>query len=194
VLLGRLTTNPSRDRWDGISSMPLACGPGENHPAGADPDLDKIRAAERTPVAIADNRVDTARPSSWTYKPKNSDVRVEALYLPHAGNASRPPGVRPNRRSDQRSCAHDGVPERATRGAHGRTTCEATGPREYGEISSCSPRWAACAGRSRRRERRGWPNSHRSSRSFSSCSARSNPLSYRTEVQDASELDDRGRG
>jgi hypothetical protein len=50
VLLGRLTTIPSRDRWDGISSMPLACGPGENHPAGADPDLDKIRAAESNPA------------------------------------------------------------------------------------------------------------------------------------------------
>ncbi len=27
--------------WDGRSSMPLACGPGDDHPAGADPDADK---------------------------------------------------------------------------------------------------------------------------------------------------------
>jgi hypothetical protein len=32
--------------WDGRSPMPLACGPGDDHPAGADPDADK-RALER---------------------------------------------------------------------------------------------------------------------------------------------------
>jgi hypothetical protein len=58
VLLGRLTTIPSRDRWDGISSMLLACGPGENHPAGADPDLDKIRAAESNPGSVAPQGVE----------------------------------------------------------------------------------------------------------------------------------------
>jgi hypothetical protein len=31
--------------WDGRSPMPLACGPGEDHPAGPDPDADK-RALE----------------------------------------------------------------------------------------------------------------------------------------------------
>jgi hypothetical protein len=31
--------------WDGRSPMPLACGPGDDHPAGADPDADK-RALE----------------------------------------------------------------------------------------------------------------------------------------------------
>ena len=40
-------TFPSGDRWDGISSMPLACGPGEDHPAGSDPDLDKRRLEAR---------------------------------------------------------------------------------------------------------------------------------------------------
>ena len=31
--------------WDGVSAMPLACGPGTDHPAGSDPDADK-RALE----------------------------------------------------------------------------------------------------------------------------------------------------
>ena len=31
--------------WDGRSPLPLACGPGEDHPAGADPDAEK-RALE----------------------------------------------------------------------------------------------------------------------------------------------------
>jgi len=31
--------------WDGHSSLPLACGPGRNHPAGEDPDAEK-RALE----------------------------------------------------------------------------------------------------------------------------------------------------
>ncbi len=31
--------------WDGRSSMPLACGPGRDYPAGADPDTEK-RALE----------------------------------------------------------------------------------------------------------------------------------------------------
>jgi hypothetical protein len=31
--------------WDGRTPMPLACGPGEDHPAGTDPDVDK-RALE----------------------------------------------------------------------------------------------------------------------------------------------------
>lgn len=31
--------------WDGLSSLPLACGPGEDYPAGADPDAEK-RALE----------------------------------------------------------------------------------------------------------------------------------------------------
>lgn len=38
-------TFPSDERWDGRSPMPLACAPGEDHPAGADPDADK-RALE----------------------------------------------------------------------------------------------------------------------------------------------------
>jgi hypothetical protein len=38
-------TFPSSERWDGRSSMPLACGPGDDHPAGANPDADK-RALE----------------------------------------------------------------------------------------------------------------------------------------------------
>lgn len=29
--------------WDGRSPLPLACGPGEDHPAGTDPDADKAR-------------------------------------------------------------------------------------------------------------------------------------------------------
>lgn len=29
--------------WDGASSMPLACGPGQDEPAGPDPDADKRR-------------------------------------------------------------------------------------------------------------------------------------------------------
>lgn len=28
-------------RWDGHSALPLACGPGDDHPAGEDPDADK---------------------------------------------------------------------------------------------------------------------------------------------------------
>ena len=32
--------------WDGRSSLPLACGPGDDHPAGEDPDADK-RLLER---------------------------------------------------------------------------------------------------------------------------------------------------
>lgn len=31
--------------WDGLSSMPLACGAGRDYPAGADPDAEK-RALE----------------------------------------------------------------------------------------------------------------------------------------------------
>ncbi len=38
-------TFPGDERWDGRSSMPLACGPGEDHVAGEDPDADK-RALE----------------------------------------------------------------------------------------------------------------------------------------------------
>jgi hypothetical protein len=38
-------TFPGTPPWDGRSPMPLACGPGEDHPAGADPDADK-RALE----------------------------------------------------------------------------------------------------------------------------------------------------
>lgn len=38
-------TFPGGPPWDGRSSMPLACGPGDDHPAGADPDADK-RALE----------------------------------------------------------------------------------------------------------------------------------------------------
>jgi hypothetical protein len=33
-------------RWDGRSSLPLACGPGDDHPAGEDPDAEK-RELER---------------------------------------------------------------------------------------------------------------------------------------------------
>lgn len=33
-------------RWDGHSSLPLACGPGDDHPAGDDPDAEK-RELER---------------------------------------------------------------------------------------------------------------------------------------------------
>ena len=39
-------TFPSPDPWDGRSSLPLACGPGKDHTAGADADADK-RALER---------------------------------------------------------------------------------------------------------------------------------------------------
>jgi hypothetical protein len=38
-------TFPGGPPWDGRSPMPLACGEGEDHPAGADPDADK-RALE----------------------------------------------------------------------------------------------------------------------------------------------------
>jgi hypothetical protein len=38
-------TFPNDARWDGRSSMPVACGPGEDVAAGADPDADK-RALE----------------------------------------------------------------------------------------------------------------------------------------------------
>jgi hypothetical protein len=38
-------TFPSAEHWDGRSPMRLACGPGIDHPAGADPDADK-RALE----------------------------------------------------------------------------------------------------------------------------------------------------
>jgi len=31
----------------GFSSLPLACGPGEDHPAGDNPDLDKRRLEAR---------------------------------------------------------------------------------------------------------------------------------------------------
>jgi hypothetical protein len=31
-------TFPDGEPWDGSSPMPLACGPGDDHPAGADPD------------------------------------------------------------------------------------------------------------------------------------------------------------
>ncbi|MGH3392422.1 MAG: hypothetical protein ACRDOO_26430 [Actinomadura sp.] len=34
-------TFPSDQPWDGRSDMPLACGPGRDHPAGADPAADK---------------------------------------------------------------------------------------------------------------------------------------------------------
>jgi hypothetical protein len=33
--------------WDGISPLPLACGPGEDFPAGPDPDADKKRLEAR---------------------------------------------------------------------------------------------------------------------------------------------------
>jgi hypothetical protein len=38
-------TFPGGRPWDGRSPMPLACGPGDDHSAGADPDADK-RALE----------------------------------------------------------------------------------------------------------------------------------------------------
>jgi hypothetical protein len=38
-------TFPGGERWDGRSSLPLACGPGDDVPAGDDPDADK-RALE----------------------------------------------------------------------------------------------------------------------------------------------------
>lgn len=38
-------TFPSGPGWDGVSSMPVACGPGTDHPAGSQPDADK-RALE----------------------------------------------------------------------------------------------------------------------------------------------------
>lgn len=34
-------TFPSDPPWDGRSDMPLACGPGQDHPAGSDPAADK---------------------------------------------------------------------------------------------------------------------------------------------------------
>jgi hypothetical protein len=39
-------TFPSMPRWDGRTSMRVACGPGTDYPAGPDPDADK-RALER---------------------------------------------------------------------------------------------------------------------------------------------------
>jgi hypothetical protein len=39
-------TFPGTTPWDGLSSLPLACGPGRDHPAGEDPDAEK-RALER---------------------------------------------------------------------------------------------------------------------------------------------------
>jgi hypothetical protein len=38
-------TFPGGGRWDGRTSLPLACGPGDDIPAGDDPDTDK-RALE----------------------------------------------------------------------------------------------------------------------------------------------------
>lgn len=36
-------TFPGGPAWDGRSEMALACGPGEDHPAGEDPDGEKLR-------------------------------------------------------------------------------------------------------------------------------------------------------
>jgi hypothetical protein len=38
-------TFPGGPAWDGRSSMRLACGPGDDHPAGADPDADADKRA-----------------------------------------------------------------------------------------------------------------------------------------------------
>ena len=40
-------------RWDGRSALPLACGPGDDHPAGEDPDADKqLLERERCDPAV----------------------------------------------------------------------------------------------------------------------------------------------
>jgi riboflavin synthase alpha subunit len=40
-------TFPARERWDGRSSLPVACGPGDDIVAGNDPDADKRMLEER---------------------------------------------------------------------------------------------------------------------------------------------------
>jgi len=40
-------TFPGDAPWDGCGSMRVACGEGEDHPAGADPDADKARLEAR---------------------------------------------------------------------------------------------------------------------------------------------------
>lgn len=49
--------------WDGRSSMPLACGPGQDHPAGSDPDADKrvLEAQHCDPAARESFIADLAR-------------------------------------------------------------------------------------------------------------------------------------
>jgi hypothetical protein len=63
-------TFPSDQRWDGRSSMPLACGPGIDYPAGSDPDADKRMLEQRhcdpsarEPLIAALTDLDTSRPS-----------------------------------------------------------------------------------------------------------------------------------
>lgn len=44
------------ERWDGRSSLPLACGPGRDYPAGADPDTEKRRLeAEHCDPAVRES-------------------------------------------------------------------------------------------------------------------------------------------
>jgi hypothetical protein len=40
-------TFPGRERWDGRSSLPVACGPGDDIVAGGDPDADKRMLEDR---------------------------------------------------------------------------------------------------------------------------------------------------
>ena len=63
-------TFPSDERWDGRSSMPLACGPGIVYPAGSDPDADKRKLEQRhcdpmarEPLIAALAGADARRPS-----------------------------------------------------------------------------------------------------------------------------------
>ncbi|MBA3866836.1 MAG: hypothetical protein H0X42_10925 [Solirubrobacterales bacterium] len=63
--------------WDGTSPLPLACGPGEDHPADADPDAEK-RALE-----------------SEHCDPEVREPFVAALARTAAASAAGPPASRP---------------------------------------------------------------------------------------------------
>ncbi len=43
----RLDVTFPGEPWDGQSSMRLACGAGEDHPSGIDPDAEKLQLQER---------------------------------------------------------------------------------------------------------------------------------------------------
>ena len=36
--------------WDGVSPLPLACGSGQDHPAGEDPDATSVRSRPSTVI------------------------------------------------------------------------------------------------------------------------------------------------